>query len=172
MRLLANAGMVIVIGVFGASCTSDPKSTDNNGAVSRATSTTDGGVIAATPSMSTATIASPVDHEQPSSPDLESSTVEDGCESSLPSTTFPGEGLETFHALVPGTSELRFVVEATPMTVCPGGIIHLTVSIHNPTDHSVTEAPFLVMTDVYPHIVDRSSCPHRRACGRHGNGRR
>jgi hypothetical protein len=82
-----------------------------------------------------------------------STTVDDGCDASLPSTTFPGDGLETFHTLVPGTSELRFAVEATPTAVCPGGVVHLSVSIHNPTDHSLAEAPVLVMTDVYPHVV-------------------
>ncbi|MCU1418344.1 MAG: hypothetical protein JWP32_2518 [Schumannella sp.] len=48
---------------------------------------------------------------------------------------------------------MRFVVKATPAAVCPGGVIHLTVSIHNPIDHPLTEAPVLVMTDVYPHVV-------------------
>lgn len=57
------------------------------------------------------------------------------------------------HTLVPSTSELRFVVEATPAAVCPSGVIRLTVSIHNPTDDALTEAPVLVMTDVYPHVV-------------------
>ena len=153
MRLLADAGMVLVVGVLAVSCTSDPTDTDKDGVVSPATSTTDGSVFAATSSTPPTTSTILADHEPPSSSSPETSTIEDGCDSSLPSTTFPGDGLETFHTLVPGSSELRFVVEATPTTVCSGGVIHLTVSIHNPTGHSLKEAPVLVMTDVYPHVV-------------------
>ncbi len=145
MGLLAQAGMIIVVGVLGVSCTSQLTSTDQGRVVGPATSST-----TTTTTTTTTTLA---DHEQPLSTVTERSTIEDGCKSSPTATTFPGEGLETFHTLVPGTSELRFVVVATPTTVCPGGIIHLTVSIRNPTDHSLTEAPLLVMTDVYPHIV-------------------
>ncbi|MCU1418343.1 MAG: hypothetical protein JWP32_2517 [Schumannella sp.] len=51
MRLLASAGLAIVLGALGVSCTSDRTSTGGNGVVnSPATSTTDGEAITATSS--------------------------------------------------------------------------------------------------------------------------
>ncbi|MCU1399392.1 MAG: hypothetical protein JWN62_2501 [Acidimicrobiales bacterium] len=163
MRLLTKAGMVVVIGVLGTSCTGKPDRA-NDGVTGPATpmtsttSTADGALIAATSATPTTTVTALTDHEEPSSA-VPKTSVDDGCDSTLPSTTFPGDGLNTFHTLVPGTSVLRFVVEATPTTVCPGGVIHLTVSMHNPTDHPLTEAPALVITDVYPHVVIAALAP-------------
>ena len=150
MKSLVYAGLTAVVGLFAVSCASDPASRGAGSSDSETTTITVTSTVAATTTSGTA----PGDqHASTSSVGDTTTTLDDGCDSTLPSTTFPGDGLQTFHTLVPGTSDLEFTVAATPTTICPGGVLHLSVTMHNPTDHSIEETPVLVSTSAYPHVV-------------------
>jgi hypothetical protein len=51
------------------------------------------------------------------------------------------------------TSPVRFDLDATPDTVCAGGHVQITITMHNDGNDTVDVAPQLVITDVLPHVT-------------------
>ena len=89
----------------------------------------------------------------PTTPTVVTAAVlDDGCHSTLPSTSWPDTGLPTSMTLVPGTTDLTFTVEAQPTAVCPGAIVRFSIAVHNGLETPVEVSPRLVITQVLPHI--------------------
>ena len=78
--------------------------------------------------------------------------TEHRCITSVPSTVRATEGLNTFMTLVPGTPTLDYSVSATPFDVCPGDIVHVTVTVRSSEQHEVEVGGRLVITRLLPHI--------------------
>ncbi len=117
MRLLAVGAMTALTLVGGPGCSADDSATPS--ANGSRTSTT-----AVAPS---------------STPPLD-----DGCDLPTPSTW---EVLGTIHTIVPGDQPVDATVQIDPQTVCPGGEVHVTLTIRNTGGRdAIIDSPRVVLS--------------------------
>jgi uncharacterized repeat protein (TIGR01451 family) len=97
----------------------------------------------ASPSATTTTVDGPAVSVAP---------VPDGCDSANPPNAVPVEDLPTFMTMAPGPPTLEYTLSASPTTVCVGGTVTFTITIHNSGSDDAQVTPRLVMTQMLPHI--------------------
>ena len=76
----------------------------------------------------------------------------DGCADGDPSSVRPVEELPTFMTMAPGPITVEYSLTATPTTVCPGGVVAFSITVHNSGAAAVEVFPRLVLTQMLPHI--------------------
>ena len=81
------------------------------------------------------------------------------CDAAPAPTSMPDEGLYTFHTMALAPPTLDYTLSATPASVCPGGTIEFTITVRNTGTDTVTVAPMLVVTEVYPHFALAIAAP-------------
>lgn len=123
---------------------------------------TTGASTASTPVGSTATTVPPPETSTSGGPPTATTTpiastttpppASDGCADGDSSSARPVEELPTFMTMAPGPISVEYSLTATPTTVCPGGVVTFSITVHNSGAAAVEVFPRLVLTQMLPHI--------------------